>query len=413
MKIRAVIKMSLQNLKANKLRSFLTMLGIVVGIGSVIIIISVGAGAQSLIVNQVTSVGSNLVGVLPGKSEKNSPPASIMGIKITTLTLDDARALAQKSNVPHAVAVSPMVRGYEQVSWQNHSGFYNFSGVTDEYVIAQDVVVAKGRFINENEALNLGRVIVLGDQVARDLFQGQDPLGQNIKIKGVNFQVVGVMEKKGSAGFENQDAQVFLPLATAQKMILGINYVTIIRIKIDDAKNIDSSVEDIGALLRSRHHIPNPDQDDFTVENASQAIAALTTITDAIRYFLASIAAMSLVVGGIGIMNIMLVVVSERIKEVGLRQALGATKKDILGQFIMETAVISLMGGIVGIVGGVSFSVLIALIAQKLGYDWDLVVSWQSLVISTSISLLIGLVFGIYPAKKASRLSPMEALRYE
>ncbi len=405
--------MSLQNLKANKLRSFLTMLGIVVGIGSVIVIVSVGAGAQSLIVNQVTSVGSNLVGVLPGKSEKNSPPASIMGIKITTLTFSDAQALAQKNNVPHAVAVSPMVRGYEQISWKNHNNYFNFSGVTDKYIIVQNVAVAKGRFISENEALNMGKSLVLGSQVAEDLFQGQDPIGETVKIKGVSFQVVGVMEKKGSAGFENQDAQVFLPLATAQKMILGINYITVARIKIDDTKNIQPSINDIEALMRARHRIPGPDQDDFTVENSSQAIAALTTITDAIRYFLASIAAMSLVVGGIGIMNIMLVVVNERIKEIGLRQALGATKRDILNQFVLETTVVSLVGGIIGIAGGVSISVLVALIAKKLGYNWDLVISWQSLAVSTSISFLIGLIFGIYPAKKASRLSPMEALRYE
>lgn len=403
----------MQNLRANKLRSFLTMLGIIVGVGSVIVIISVGAGAQSLILNQVKSIGSNLVAVLPGKSEKNSPPASVMGINITTLTVKDVEAILETKNVPHAVAATPLVRGFAQLSWQNRNNYYDFTGVSEQYPIVQELDIGQGRFFDKSEVAAMAKVVVLGDQVSQDIFEGESPLGKEVKLKNVNFRVIGVMAKKGSAGFENQDTQVFIPVTTAQKLLLGINHVAAVRVKIDSAENIQSSIADIEVLLRERHRIPNPDQDDFTVNDAAQAVEMLTQITNAVRYFLASIAAMALVVGGIGIMNIMLVVINERVKEIGLRKAVGATKRDISLQFILETIVISLSGGLIGIVGGVTLSALVAFIAQALGYSWDLVISPASLILATSISFAIGIIFGLYPARKAARLSPIEALRYE
>ncbi|PJE59666.1 MAG: hypothetical protein COU85_02395 [Candidatus Portnoybacteria bacterium CG10_big_fil_rev_8_21_14_0_10_44_7] len=411
MHLKSILKIALSNLRANKVRSFLTMLGVIVGVGSVIVIISVGAGAQSLILNQVKGLGTNLVGVLPGKSEKNSPPAAVMGINITTLKLSDAQAITQR--VPHVIADTPLVRGFDQLSWQNRNNFYDFLGVSENYPLVQDSEVGIGRFFTQNEADSMAKVLVLGHQVALDLFEGQDPLGQSVKIKNVNFRVIGVMEEKGSAGFENQDLQVFLPITTVQKLLLGINHIAAIRVKIDESKNIQPAITDIETLLRERHKITNPENDDFTVLDSAQALQALLQITDAVRYFLASIAAMALVVGGIGIMNIMLVVVSERIKEIGLRKALGAKRSDILFQFVLETMTITFLGGLIGIFGGIVISGLVALGAHALDYAWDFVVSPNALLLAVFISFLVGLVFGIYPARKAAKLSPMEALKYE
>lgn len=389
----------------------MTMLGIIVGVGSVIVIISVGAGAQGLILNQLKSVGSNLVVVLPGKSEKNSPPAAVMGISITTLKNDDSQAIAQR--IPHVIATTPLVQGFAQLSWKNRNNFYDFVGVSSQYPVVHDSRVAYGRFFSVGEDDMAAKVAILGSQVAKEIFQDQEPIGERIKIKNVNLRVVGIMEEKGTVGLENSDNQVFIPTSTAQKYLLGINHVAAIRVKVDEAENVNLVIADIESLLRQRHRVPNPENDDFTVNDATSAIGVLTQITDAIRYFLASIAAMALVVGGIGIMNIMLVVISERIKEIGLRKALGAKRKDILGQFILESVVLTTIGGLVGILGGILISILVAVGAQAAGYDWDLVISPSSLFVGIFISLLVGIVFGLYPAKKAARLSPIEALKYE
>ncbi len=413
MTITESIKSSLLSMKAHKLRSFLTMLGMIIGISSVVIVMSVGAGAQSLILNQFKTTGSAVIAILPGAADEEGPPASALGIVITTLKYEDARALEKKSNAPHLLAVAAYTTGTGTISWQNQSTDTNFVGTTASYTIVEDADVERGRFISEEEERNLARVVVLGSIVAEDLFGDMDPVGQKIKIKKEMFEVIGVMKERGVQFFVNQDDQVFIPLKTAQKIMLGINHVNYIRAKVDDDKNIDPTMEDVRATLREQHDILSPINDDFSVRNTKMAMDVITQVTDVLKYFLAAIAALALVVGGVGIMNIMLVAVNQRIREIGLRKAVGAKRSQIMTQFLTETVSISLTGGVIGILIGAGVSALVAFVAQYLGYSWDLVITPMSVVTATGVSILVGLVFGMYPARKAAGLDPIEALRYE
>jgi len=408
-------KTSITALRANKGRSLLTMLGIIIGVGAVIVIMSVGAGAQSLILSQVKSLGSNLIGVLPGKSDKNSPPASVLGITITTLTYDDARAMLDKSRFPHIVSNVAYTKGYGTLSWNANTYDTNLSGSTVGYIATENGEVAEGRFYTEEEERNLARYVVLGSTVKTELFGESNAVGQRIKINKKSFEVIGVMKKRGSVAFQDYDDQVFIPIMTMQKLIAGVDNLGLIRIKVDDQVNINETIDDVSQLLRERHGITDSsgNNDDFTVVNAAEALNLLKTITDSLRYFLAAIAALSLVVGGIGIMNIMLVAVSERTREIGLRKAVGATNINIRVQFLLESIIITFLGGIIGIIGGSLTSFLIATIAQALNYAWEFSISLSSVLLAVIVSISIGIVFGIFPAIKASRLNPIEALRYE
>lgn len=407
--ISAVLKL----IGANKVRSFLTMLGIVIGIMSVIVVLSAGAGAQSLILNQIKSVGSDLIGVLPGKSDEDGPPASVFGSVITTLKYDDAKKLVDGAN-PHLVAASVYVKGRDTVSYEDNNIDTTFVGTNADYIRVESTNVEKGRFLDEDEEKTMARVAVLGYGVAKDLFaEGVDPVGKRIKIKKISFRVIGVMEERGVSGFENQDDQLFVPISTAQKILLGIDHLSFMRLKVDNADNVESSVEYVKMRLRELHDIDDPEKDDFSVRSMAQGIETFTSITNALRIFLTFIAAIALLVGGIGIMNIMLAAVEERTREIGLRKAVGAKNRDIIIQFLVETVFITFLGGIIGIVLGILISVAIANVAQYLGYDWDLVVSIPSIFLATFVSVGIGLVFGLVPARRASRLDPIEALRYE
>lgn len=399
-------------LMRNKLRSFLTMLGIIIGVMAVVVIMSVGAGAQSLILNQIKSLGSNLVGVLPGKSDDNGPPASVFGIVVTTLTYNDVQALTNGS-LPHVTAATGYVRGAATVTADNNQSDTTFVGVMASYPDVEDVVVKHGRFFTEDEDRSLARVAVLGYGTARDLFGDIDPLGKQIKIKKTQFTVIGVVDQRGTSGFQNQDDQVFIPLITAQKLMLGIDYVNFARAKIDASEAVNATMEDVRAVLRERHNITNPENDDFSVRSTNQGLDAITGVTNALKFFLAAIAALSLVVGGIGIMNIMLAAVEERTREIGLRKAVGATSGNIMGQFLIETISITLTGGFIGMVLGALLSLGVAAIARNMGYEWDLVISASSIALALVVSISIGLIFGLSPARRASRLSPIEALRYE
>jgi putative ABC transport system permease protein len=412
MVIRQAILSAITNIRSRKLRSFLTMLGMIIGISSVMIIMSVGVSAQDLILGQVRGLGSNLIGVLPGASDENGPPASVFGLTVTTLTYEDALALGNKSNVPYVEAVAAYVSGAGTLSWQNQSTEVTFTGTTASYVEVEDTGVAAGRFFDEQEDRSLARVVVLGSQTAQDLFGEQDPIGQTIKIKRENFEVIGVMKERGSAFFENQDDKIFIPLLTAQKLLLGINHLGFARVKVQDGY-VEQSVEDVRTTLRYLHDIEDPSQDDFSVRNVAQAAEVFTQITNALRFFLASIAAIALLVGGIGIMNIMLVSVNERVREIGLRKAVGARRGAIITQFLIETIVLSLLGGIFGILFGTLVIGLIYLVASALGYTWSFVVTLDSILIACGVSAAIGLLFGLYPAVRASNLDPIEALRYE
>jgi len=415
MNILSPIKISYKNLLAAKFRSFLTILGIIIGVGSVILIMAIGRSAQELILDQVKGVGSNLVAVLPGASEESGPPAAAMGIAITTFTYDDLEALREEKNVPEVEAAAGYVNGTTTVEYENISNNLSFTGTTASYINVESTEIEKGRFFNKDEETNLSRVVVLGNQIAQDFFENQDPINKKIDVDDKSFLVIGVLKKRGSTalGFGGQDDGIFLPIKTAQKLIMGIDYVGYARLKIKTPELIPYAIENIKLTLRDRHDIDDPANDDFSVRDQASALKMVSQITDILRYFLLAVGGMSLIVGGVGIMNVMLIAVNQRIKEVGLRKALGAKNNDILNQFLIESSFIAFLGGIIGILGGIFLAYVAAVIVQFLGYNWPFLISWQSIVLATTVSIGIGLIFGVYPAKRAARISPMEALRYE
>mgnify|MGYP003393876444 CR=1 FL=1 len=294
----------------NKMRSFLTMLGIIIGIMAVIIVMSVGAGAQSLIINQVSSLGSNLVGVLPGHSDEKGPPASVYGVVVTSLKEDDLKALLKE--YPHFIAATGYVKGTDTVVFGDQKIDTTFVGVNADLPNVEDAGIEKGRFFTTDEDRGSDKVAVIGGQVAKDLFGDQDSLGLKIKIKKTSFNIIGVMKMRGSSGFQNQDNQIFVPLSTAQKLLLGINYVSFARLKVDNANNVNDALGQARIILRERHKIDQPQDDDFSVRSMAQGLEAITKITDALKFFLVAVASIALIVGGVGIMNIMLAAVQER-----------------------------------------------------------------------------------------------------
>lgn len=408
------LKISYRNLTATKFRSFLTILGIVIGIASVIIIMAVGTSAQELILDQVRGIGSNLIGVLPGASEEKGPPASALGVVVTTLKYDDFKALLQKNNVFNAVDGAAYLSGNNTVQFQNINKSYTYQGTTAGYVGTENAEIANGRFFSKEEETSLVRFAVLGSSVAEDLFGSTiDPIGKKIKIGDQSFEVIGVFKKRGSTAFSNQDTTIYMPIFTAQKIMLGVDYLNFVRIKVDSEVNIDRAKADITATLRERHHIKKAANDDFSVRDQQAGLDVITNVTGAIKYFLTAIAAISLLVGGIGIMNTMLISVNQRIREVGLRKAIGAKNSAIMSQFLVESIVVTLIGGVIGILIGVFVAFVAALIIQKLGYNWPFIVTFSSIALAVGISFLVGIFFGIYPARRAAKLNVVESLRYE
>ncbi|MBU1203270.1 ABC transporter permease [Patescibacteria group bacterium] len=400
-------------LKVNKMRSFLTSLGIVIGISSVIIIMSGGAGAQSLITNQINGIGSDLLGILPGGSDEDEPPASVMGINITTLVQADIEAIEEQ--VDSVIAAASYVRGVCTTSWQSKTSDTSFLGTTSNYLsVETGAEIVSGHFFTAEDDKTISRVAVLGSKVADDLFGGtSNPIDQRIKVNKESFRVIGVMKERGTVGFQDQDNQIFIPLLTAQKLMLGINYLSFARAKVDPGADVNYVMEEVKSVLRSQHNIDDPEQDDFSVRSSEENLNTLTDITNALNYFLGLVAGISLIVGGIGIMNIMLVSVTESTKEIGLRKAVGATRRDISMHFLIQTIILTFLGGLIGLIWGVFISFLISIVANTLGYDWDFVIPVSSILLSVFFTVLVALTFGWYPAKKAASLQPVEALRYE
>lgn len=392
----------------------MTMLGIIIGVASVIIIISVGDGAQSLIYNQIKSLGSNLVAVLPGQGGDKGPPASVYGVVITTLKYEDALAMIHGANaIPHLSSVAAFANGTAAVSYQGHEEDTTYNGTMATYPDIIDISLGDGRFFNKQEERGLAKVVVLGNTVKTDLFGDKDPVNQMVKINNEKFRVIGYLNYKGTVAFQNLDAMVFIPISTAQKIMSGNNYVNRISGKVDDGQYIPQVQDEMRKTLRVLHKIKNPIDDDFTVTSADQALAAIGGVTNAIKFVLAAVAAISLLVGGIGIMNTMYVVVKERTREIGLRKAIGAKPANIRNQFLIESIFITACGGTIGILFGMAVTALVALVIHSLGYYWELSFSPLAMVTGFLVSFVIGVVFGYYPAKGASQLPAIVALRYE
>ena len=405
------IKLVFLYASTHKLRTFLTALGLIIGISSLILVISLGGSAQKSIIAQMQKLGTNIIVVLPGGSDKGKPSTQIFSSQeITTLKYADAQALKK---APGVVAMSAYVRGSAQVSHMDKVESVLFSGVDSDYTSVENASLLEGRFFTSQENKSMARVAVLGKKIADDLFGKSNPLERRVKINGRDFKVIGVMKKRGKVIFFDYDKQVFLPVKTAQKILLGVNHINFIRAKVAKEKDIPSTVLYFKRILRHRHYIKDPKKDDFTIRDTRQMLDIFYKVTDALKNFLALIAGVSLIVGGIGMSNVMYVIVDERIREIGLRKAVGARNSDILYQFLLESTLLSLFGGTLGILLGILTEFLISFGAGKVNIIWPFSLSLLAILLSLIISFFIGLAFGFLPAKKASRLSPAEAMRYE
>lgn len=399
------VLIAFDGLKANKLRAFLTMLGIIIGVGAVIAMVSIGMGVRQKVENSITGLGANLIIVMPGATTPSG--VRLAAGSSTTLTNADAQAISRE--VSGVSAVAPSVSRSYQLVYGNQNWTTNVLGTTPDYFDVRNFAVAAGTAFTGKEVDTRARVAVLGKTVADNLFGDVSPLGQTIRINKAPFRVIGVLEGKGqSAGGQDQDDTVIVPLTTAQERLLGVTWLQNISVQAEGSAVIDRVQEDITTLLRSRHRLAPGVPDNFTVRNLTAVMATAQETTGTITLLLGNIAAISLVVGGIGIMNIMLVSVTERTREIGIRKALGATFNNILLQFLIEAIVIGVTGGLIGIGAGLAGSYAISWFA-----GWNTVVSPLSILIAFGFSVIIGLFFGLYPARKAALLDPIEALRYE
>jgi len=404
------VRSALRALLANKLRSALTMLGIVIGVGAVVALLSIGTGAQAAITNQISGIGANLITIFAG-SRNNFTPAGAGGGATAPLTYEEA---LQLRGLPGVAAVAPQVQSRQIMKYQSKQTNAQVVGVVPDYAIAHPDQLDHGRFISQSDLTSKSRVVVVGSQIVTDLFGGLDPVGKSLKINGILFQVVGVMKSQGSGGFGfSRDSTTYVPLTTAfarlsRTRVGGEQTVSTIEVSASNSDSIETAKTALTDKLRLLHKIKLGATDDFTVSSQADILSAATQITGVLTVFLGAIAGISLVVGGIGVMNIMLVSVTERTKEIGLRKAVGARRRDILYQFLTETITLSVLGGVIGILMGAGISALVSasgLITTK--------VSIESVVLAFTFSAAVGIFFGIYPANRAAGLKPIEALRYE
>lgn len=400
------VLIAFEGLNANKLRAILTMLGIIIGVGSVIAMVSLGLGVQKKVQDSIASLGSNLLIVTPGASSAPGTVHSAAGSNIT-LTNQDAKAIAKE--IAGVKYVAPTVSDTYQLILGNQNWNTKVQGATEELLAIRDFKIASGRFFSTSDEDARARVAVVGQTVATNLFGNVNPVGQTIRIGTAPFRVIGLLASKGQSTMgQDQDDTVIVPLTTAQERLMGITYLGNISVQAESDKVIEKVQKDITTLLRTRHHLAAKAEDDFSVRNLTAIMSTMKDTTSNLTLFLGSVAAISLVVGGIGIMNIMLVSVTERTREIGIRKALGATYSNILLQFLIEAIVISVTGGLLGISLGVVGAYIVSLVA-----GWNTVISSLAIISAFSVSVMIGLFFGIYPARKAALLDPIDALRYE
>jgi putative ABC transport system permease protein len=409
MNLGELLGLAWQSITANKLRSSLTVLGIIIGIGAVIALLAIGYGAKQETDKQIQSLGTNVIFIRTGSA--SSAHVSLGVGTMNTLTLEDANAI--RKICPAVDNVVPGLQGALQVQYGNFNTNTVVCGVTSEYPFVRNFHPGRGRFFNEMDEDRNARVVLLGQTVAETLFGDQDPIGKDVLIRSELFRVIGVMEHKGASMFVDQDDQVFIPLSTAINRLFGYRpsrgrSVGFIMCQAKTPDDVLPAVFQITNLLRLRHHIRPPFLDDFAVRTQAELMQTAETITTVFTILLGSTAGISLLVGGIGIMNIMLVSVSERTREIGIRKAIGARYRDILWQFVMEATVLSLSGGVVGILLGVGASYLVASIIH-----WKTTVTPESVILSFGVSIVIGMFFGIYPARRAAMLDPIDALRHE
>ena len=404
MKVQDILQETYAALSANKARSGLTILGIVIGIGSVIAMVSIGQGASGQIQSSIEGLGSNLLTVLPGVVQPGRGIVSSGRGSAQTLTNDDAEVLKQIAGVAY---VSPELQRRFQIVASGNNTNSTIIGATAEYPQVRNVSVEQGSFIAENQLRSMGRVAVLGPTVAKDLFADSDPIGKTIRINKVTFKVVGVLQAKGSAGFFNPDDAVFVPLATMQKILAGADFLSTIAISVETKELMPQVQEEATAVLVAKHRV-DPQSPDFSIVSQADILGALTQVTDTFTIFLAAIAGISLIVGGIGIMNMMLTTVTERTREIGLRKAIGAKKKDISMQFLSEAVMLTFLGGVAGVALGWILSILVSSFAGI-----AMSVSFSTILLAFGVSAAIGIIFGYYPARRAASLNPIEALRYE
>ena len=395
-------KMATRSLIANKLRTILTALGIVIGVASVISMISIGEGARRQTLSTIAKFGTNIITIKPGEKKSRHVHSG----KVTTLTLEDAISIERHIKLINGTA--PQVYQNAQLKSGNKNSNSTVRGTSVEYVRTANLSIKYGRFYNRNEIKTSRRVCVLGATVTRNLFNNRNPVGETIKVNGDNYLVIGQTEAKGALSWWDPDDQIFVPITTAQKRLFGLNYVQTIDVQVSDMKDLEEIKENIESLLRRRHEIKEGKDNDFYVQNSAQWLKSWGEAARTFTWLLGGIAAISLMVGGIGIMNIMLVSVTERTREIGIRKAIGAKKKEIMEQFLIESTLISFLGGALGIFLGVLISKAVA----EFG-NWDTVVSLQSIILAFGFSVSVGIFFGYYPANKASNLDPIEALRYE
>ncbi len=413
------LRIAMRGLSANKLRSALTMLGIIIGVGAVITLLSVGEGVQNLITSQLQSAGTNLLIVLPVNIDDSANQGGQFQTRSfePSLTMGDLQALRDPFNAPDVAAAAPEVDTRSTVSYQKNSASLQVSGVTPEYETVRNSRAGIGAFISQQDVDTRARVAVLGVRALERLFEpGEYPIGRTIKIDRIPFTVIGVLEEKGGGAFGSEDDIIYAPLSTVQERLApslrnsrGEPLLSVIYAQVVAEERMSEARTQIEDLLRVRHNVQFRDDDDFSVINQADLIAIFGQITGVLTIFLGAIAAISLLVGGIGIMNIMLVSVTERTREIGIRKAVGARRKDILSQFLIEAVVLSLIGGLVGILLGWAGAMLIS----SLQSDLTAVVTVQSIALAVGFSAAVGLFFGIYPATRAASLNPIDALRYE
>jgi putative ABC transport system permease protein len=404
------IKEALQSLSANKLRSLLTILGIVIGVASVIALLSIGEGAGNSITGEIESIGTNVIYVLKGNDEEDVTNPQ-------DLTLRDANALTESSRGSKIAYVAPVTTGSTDISYSDVGTETSISGVTPTYLNVQNLTIAEGSFITQAQVEGRSAVVVLGPQIADTLIgRSSGVVGQTVRIGGYPYRVIGVTEAKGGSAFNNPDNNVYIPISTAQTRLPrggSPDRVQYILISVAQAEDADAAIEQVTDILRSTHRIPPRSPNDFTILNQQDFLAVAASITNVLTIFLGGIGAISLLVGGIGIMNIMLVSVTERTREIGLRKALGARKIDILVQFLTESVLLSMIGGVLGILLGWVISLVVGQIAMNAGTPLDTTVTINSVLLATLFSAAVGIFFGYYPANRAASLAPVEALRYE